>query len=93
MAVGNSYVPLTFERIFRDPSGFALLSHLSRLPARSAGEKSCHEVTERGKSYHEVTAAVGNAALGVPLTFALSVTALGGDTSPKGRGKKCAFKS
>ena len=28
MAVGNSYVPLTFERIFRDPSGFALLSHL-----------------------------------------------------------------
>ena len=30
-------------------------------------------------------------ALGVPLTFALSVTALGGDTSPKGRGKKCAI--
>ncbi len=28
MAVGNSCVPLTFERIFRNPSGFALLSHL-----------------------------------------------------------------
>ena len=29
-------VLFTFERVFRDPSGFALLSHLSRLPARSA---------------------------------------------------------
>ena len=81
VAVGNSCVPLTFERIFRDPSGFALLSHL---PLQGRQEvcllivskigrpwlslwESCHGVTERGKdSCHEVTAAVGNAALCVP---------------------------